>query len=205
LSQQEKIKALQLASPEKLPEKVKKVFLAAKEMFQRVPSAGAIISGGISMIKVPKDPNADPKAASTVFESTVEPSEVEQHILQQNQVHFAQDTPLAQNYLKDILGFSGTSLVADQLLKGTIDPQTTTKDRYSSAILRMCQRTNPKMHPEISLDKFKQAFKTWRVGTSTLPLGQHLSHQHALFQPHGIDPCIDPEVHHQAEEARKVS
>jgi hypothetical protein len=65
----------------------------------------------------------------------------------------------------------------------------------------MCQHTNPEMHPNISLDKCKQAFKTWQVGTSTSPLGRYLSHQHALFQPHGIDPCINPEAHHQAKEA----
>jgi hypothetical protein len=87
------MKALQMASPDKRPEKVEKVFLntfASKEMFRQVPSACATLSGGICMIKVPVDPNADPKAASTVFKSIVEPLEAETHILHQNQLHFAQ-------------------------------------------------------------------------------------------------------------------
>jgi hypothetical protein len=73
-----------MANPDKRPKKLEKIFLntlASKEMFRRVPSAWAIPSGGICMIKVPVDPNADPKAASTVFKSIVEPVEVETHIL----------------------------------------------------------------------------------------------------------------------------
>jgi hypothetical protein len=106
--QHEKLKALQMASPEKLPEKVEKMFLAtlaSKEMFRRVPSARASMSGGISMIKVPVDPKADPKAPTTVFKSIVKPSEVEQHILDRNQSHFAQahPTPLAHPTITDLL------------------------------------------------------------------------------------------------------
>jgi hypothetical protein len=210
-SQQEKIKALQMANPEKIPKKVEKVFLntqASKEMFQRVPSARAILSGGICMIKVPTNPNANLKAASMVFKSIVKPSEVEKHILQQNQLHFAQAraTPLAQNELTKIYSVSVVHhLLHIKFSRAQFDPRSLTKDIHGSAILRMCQRTNPEMHPDISLDKFKQALKTWQVGTSTSPSGRHLSHQHALFQPHGIDPCIDPDAHHQAEEARNAS
>jgi hypothetical protein len=69
----------------------------------------------------------------------------------------------------------------------------------------MCQRTNPEMPFEISLEEFKQSYKTWQVGTSTSPSGRHLSHQHVLFQPHRIDPHIDAEVLHEAEEARAAS
>jgi hypothetical protein len=112
---------------------------------------------------------------------------------------------LAQDKLTTVLGFSGTSSVANQLLMGSIDTRSLIQDVHESTILRMCQRTNPEMHPEISLDEFKQAFKTWQVVPSTSPSGRHLSHQHALFQPYGIDPCLDPEVHHQAEEACDAS
>jgi hypothetical protein len=208
-NQQEKIKALQMANPEKRPEKIEKVYLntlASKEMFRRVPSAQASKAGGISMIKVPVDPEADPKAPTTLFKSIVDPTEVEQHILQRNKTHFGQarDTPPAHPTITDLLGFSGTSSIADQLLKGTIDPSTITNDKFGKAILGMCQRTNPEMPFEISLEEFKQPYKTWRVGTSTSPSGRHLSHQHVLFQPHGIDQHIDAKVHHDAEEAREA-
>jgi hypothetical protein len=199
-----------MASPEKRPEKVEKVYLntrASKEMFRRVPSARATMAGGISMIKVPVDPEADPKAPTTVFKTIVDPTEVEKHILQRNKIHFAQahDTPLAQPRITNLLGLSGTASIADQLLKGTINPSTITNDKFGRAILGMCQRTNPEMSYEISLEEFKQSYKTWQVGTSTSPSGQHLSHQHVLFQPHGIDPHIDAEIHHDAEDARTAS
>jgi hypothetical protein len=112
---------------------------------------------------------------------------------------------LAQNELTTVLGFSGTSSVANQLLLGLINTRSLIQGVHRSTILRMHQRTNPEMHREISLDEFKQAFKTWQIGTSTSPSGRHLSHQHALFQPHGINLCLDPEVHEQAKEAHDAS
>ena len=56
---QEKILALQLANPKKSPESIEKSFLntqASKELYRKVPSARPISSGGVSMIKVPTDP-----------------------------------------------------------------------------------------------------------------------------------------------------
>ncbi len=205
--QQEKIKALQMANPTKPPDKVEKVYkntLASKEMFRRVPSARPVASGGISMIKVPVDPSADPKAPGTEFRSIVDPSEVEQHILERNRLHFSQakDTPLATKRITDLLSYSGTTSIADQLLKGDYDPAVLTNNRFAQSILGACKRTHPELCAEITIEEFKASYKTWRVGTSTSPSGRHLSHQHALFQPHGIDPSTHPEDHDTAEQAR---
>ena len=206
--QKDKIRALQMANPSKPPSKVEKVFLntlASKEMFRRVPSARPTTSGGISMIKVPVDPTADPKDPNTTFQAIVDPVEVERHILERNRIHFrqAKDTPLANSLISDMIGFSGTSSVADRLLKGTIDVRALTDDRCARGILRSCKRHNPELPPEISLEEFKSSYKKWRVGTSTSPSGRHLSHQHALFQPHGIDRIKEPEEHAAAEKARE--
>ena len=206
--QDDKIKALQMASPSKPPEKVEKVFrntLASKEMFRRVPTARPTSSSGISMIKVPIDPTADPKAPTTEFKSVVEPTEVERHILERNKIHFrqAKDTPLASQLISDMIGFGGTTSVADRLLSGTLDVDAITTDVYGRGILRRCQRTNPELHPDISIDEFKSSYKRWRVGTSTSPSGRHLSHQHALFQPHGIDCHQEPDTHDIAEQSRE--
>ena len=203
----EKIKALQMANPSKEPDKVEKTYrnvLASKELFRRVPSARPFNNNGISMIKVPVDPLADPKAADTVFQSIVEPNEVEQRILQRNRVHFSQakDTPLAHQNITDLIGFSGTSSIADQLLRGTIDVSNITADKFGRSILTHCRRTNPALSPDISLEEFQSAYKKWHVGTSTSPSGRHLSHQHALFQPHGIDEAEDPITHAIAETSR---
>jgi hypothetical protein len=61
------------------------------------------------------------------------------------------------------------------------------------------------MSAEINLEEFKSAYKSWRVGTSTSPSGRHLSHQHVLFQPHGIDPDDDLVRYEKAEKARLES
>ena len=174
-----------MANPKKSPEKIEKVFLntlASKEMFSRVPSARSVASNGITMIKIPIDPKDDPKDPRTKFQSIADPAEVEKLILERNRLHFSQakETPLANQAISDMIGFSGTSSIADRLLKGTINVTTLTDNIFGQSILAKCRRTHPEMHPEISLDEFKMSYKKWRVGTSTSPSGRHLSHQHTL-------------------------
>ena len=205
--QQDKIIALQMANPRKNPEQVQKVFLntlASKEMFRRVPTARPAFSGGISMIKIPVDSSADPKDPNTEFKAIVDPSKVEKHILLRNQIHFSQakNTPLASQRITDMIGFGGSSSIADRLLKGTIDVRTITDDPYGRAILKTCRRTQPELPAEVTLEEFKSSYKKWKVGTSTSPSGRHLSHQHALFQPHGINPNVEPAEYDRAEQAR---
>ena len=56
------------------------------------------------MIKVPTDPEADPKNPNTVFRTVVDPSEMEEQILKRNRQHFRQasQTPLAWSALSSI-------------------------------------------------------------------------------------------------------
>ena len=203
----DRITALQMANPDKDKDIVAKEYTntqASKEMYRRVPTARPPSSGGISMIKVPISPEDDPKAAGTLFKSVVEPVEVEHHILLRNKKHFSQarETPFAVPAVLDALSFSGTSSIADQLIKGTMDTTILTPDRFAQSILNQCHRSRPEMHYDITLEEFKASYKKWRVGTSTSPSGRHLSHQHALFQPHGINQEEDPEQHSEAEQSR---
>ena len=203
----DKIAALQMANPDKAKELVEKEFnntKASKEMYRRVPSARPKSSGGISMIKIPESPDDDPKAPGTRFKSVVEPMEVEAHILMRNKKHFSQarDTPLAHPDITDALSFSGTSSISDQLLQGTMDVTILTPNRFAQSILTHCRKSRPEMAFEISLDEFKSSYKKWKVGTSTSPSGRHLSHQHALFQPHGINQDDEPDEYSEAEQSR---
>jgi hypothetical protein len=207
---QDRIKALQLANPKKDPDVIEKAFhsaQASKEMFRKVLSARPAISSGISSIKVPADPLNDPKDPQTIFKFIVDPIEIERHILQRNQIHFSQarHTPLASSAVLALLGFGGTRSVADQLLQGTVAVETITDDPFGQAILIQCKRVNPVLPAGISIDKFKSSYKTWRVGTSTSPSGRHLSHQHALFQPHGIDDLWESEEYNSAEASRDLN
>ena len=204
---QEKILALQLANPKKSPASIEKSFInaqASKELYRKVPSARPASSGGISMIKIPIDPSADPKHPDTTFQSIVDPLEVENHILRRNRIHFGQakDTPLASPSITSALGFGGTTSIADMLLAGTADINSITTNKFGQALLRKCKRFHPEMSPDISLDEFKASYAKWKVGTSTSPSGRHLSHQHALLQPHGIHPDTDPEGYAAAEDSR---
>jgi hypothetical protein len=201
---QDRIKALQLANPKKDPDSIEKAFhsaQASKEMFRKVPSARPTTSGGISSIKIPVDPLNDPKDSQTIFKSIIDPMEIDRHILQRNQIHFSQarHTPLAKPAVSALLGFGGTRSVADQLLQGTVAVRTITEDPFGQAILLQCKRVNPVLPAGISIDEFKASYKIWRIGASTSPSGCHLSHQHALFQPHGIDDLLESDDYNTAE------
>jgi hypothetical protein len=104
-----------------------------------------------------------------------------------------------------LLGFGGTRSVADRLLQGTVAVETITDGPFGQAILVQCKRVNPVPPAGISIHEFKSSYKTWRVGTSTSPSGRHLSHQHALFQPHGLDDLLESEEYNLAEASRDLN
>ena len=202
----EKITAHQLARPKIDPNVIENQIRqnhAMKEMYRKVPSSKPRISGGISMIKIPTDPTADPKNPTTKFSSVVDPVQIENLIIAHNKKHFrqAEVTPLAAPNVTASLGFSGTLPTAQTLLDGTATLPTLTENRFGQAILKQCQRQLPEIKSDIHFDTFKSAYKNWKVSTSTSPSNRHLSHQHALFQPHGI-PLDKPEKIDQAETSR---
>jgi hypothetical protein len=208
--QKDQIRALQLAEPKKDPRIIEKAFAtaqASKEMYRKVPSARPAVSSGISTIKVPVDPLADPKASTTAFKSIVDPMEIESYILQRNKINFSQAryTPLATTAVTDLLGFGGTQSIVDGLLQGTMSVDDITDDPFGQAILLQCKRVNPILPAGITIKEFKASYKKWHVGMSTSLSGQHLSHQHALLQPHGIDELIEPDEHKKAEKSKALN
>jgi exonuclease III len=189
--QDERITAKQLANPDKDAEQIAKDIRkrdATREMWRRIPSSKPKSSGGISMIKVPTDPTANPKDPQTIFRSVVDPSEMEVLLLARNKTHFSQakDTPLAAPVISDMLGWGGDTATAEALLDGTCDVSELTDNCQARWILDFCERFNDEMPPDISFEDFQDCYLHWRVGTSTSPSGRHLSHQHALFQPHSV-------------------
>jgi hypothetical protein len=95
--------------------------------------------------------------------------------------------------------------VADRLLKGTVAVEAITDDPFGQAILVHGKQVNPVLPAGISIDEFKASYKTWRIGISTSPSGCHLSHQHALFQPHGIDNLLESDEYDIAEASRELN
>ena len=146
------------------------------------------------MIKIPATATDDPKDPKTKFSSIVDPIQIENLIIACNKKHFrqAEFTPLACSHITSSLGFSGTKPMAQELLDGNADLPHLTPDQFGQEILHKCKRRLPETKSDIHFDVFKDAFKTWKVGTSTSPSNRHLSHQHVLFQPHGI-PADQPE------------
>ena len=188
--QDTRIVAKQLANPDSDPEQMAKLIRsrdATREMWRRIPSSRPHSTGGISMIKVPTIPTADPKHPDTVFRTVVDPEEMESLLVARNRDHFkqAEHTPLASHHLSTALGWGGTSTISDNILTGSSDLAALTDDHYARDILAACQRLNEELDPSITLEQLQQFYLHWRVGTSTSPSGRHLSHVHALFQPIG--------------------
>ena len=78
-------------------------------MWRRIPNSKPRSSSGISSIRVPCDPTANPKDPETVFRSVVDPLEMENLLMEQSKKHFGQaaDTPLASPVISDALGWGG--------------------------------------------------------------------------------------------------
>ena len=189
--QAERIRAKQLANPDIEPTKIERLLKhrdAARDMWKRIPSYKPKASGGISMIKTPTDPSADPKHPDTTFRTVVDPAEMEQLLLARNRRHFgqAQDNPLASLNLSDQLGWGAQHPLADDILAGHADVSLLSPDIYAQSILNSCTRRNPELASSISMETMQRFYLHWRARTSTSPSGRHLSHQHILFQPHGI-------------------
>jgi hypothetical protein len=95
--------------------------------------------------------------------------------------------------------------VADRLLQGTVAVETITDDPFGQAFLVQCKRVNPVLLAGISINEFKASYNTWQVGTSTSPSRRHLSHQHALFQPHGIDNLLESDKYNTAKASQELN
>jgi hypothetical protein len=193
--QEDRIAARQLANPSIDPEKIAKKIRsrdAMKEMWQRIPSSKPRSSSSISMIKIPRNPNDDPKHPNTEFRTVVDPIEMESLLISRNQKHFSQarDTPFASNTISDTLGWGAHLPPADLVLDGSYDLDSLTTDRHAKLLLQQCQRINPELPHSISLDETQKGYLNWNINTSTSPSGRHLSHQHILFHPSG---STDPE------------
>ena len=155
-------------------------------MWRRISSSKTRTSTGISSIRVPCDRTANPKDPATAFRSVVDPFEMETLLLERNKKNFSQakDTPLASPEISEALGWGGGTTAAEGLLSTNIDVTSLTKNYQAQRILGSCKRVNSELTSDISLEAFQEGYRNWKVGTSTSPSGRHLSHLHALFQPH---------------------
>ena len=202
--QENRIVAKQLANPEKDPDKIAKIIRnrdATKEMWRRIPNCKPRASSGISMIKVPTNPDEDPKHPTTVFKTVVDPSQMEELILKRNKQHFRQaaQNPLASPRLSKALGWGADSDASESLLAGTAKTTDLIDDKYAQEILANCHRINDEIEPSISIDQIQNYYLKWKVRTSTAPSGRHLSHFHALFHPTGaLDDSADEHRDFQA-------
>jgi exonuclease III len=199
--QEERIQAKQLANPDLDPEDIAKQIRqreALRDMWRRIPSTKSKRSGGLSMIKVPTDPAADPKHPDTTFRTIVDPVEMESALLTRNKKHFSQakDTPLASDAISTSLGWGANTPTSQSILDGTADIASLTDNPQAAWILQYCKRQLQEQGHEITFDEFQQCYLNWNVGTSTSPSGRHLSHHHALFQPHSLpgDTALDTKL-----------
>ena len=143
---------------------------------------------GITRIEIPAHPTDDPKSCEE-WQIIDVPSEIVTHLQRRNRLHFGQahGTPFTVAPLKDLLGFSGDSEHADNiLLNGSSDyPHL---DENVKLLLDHLQITEEmatqRSYPTITDDEFIGKLKVWKETTTTSPSGVHLGHYKALIAPH---------------------
>jgi hypothetical protein len=122
--QEDRLIARQIANPSTDPEKIAKKIRsrdATRDMWRRIPSSKPHSSIGISMIKVTRHPEDDPKNPGTAFRTVVDPSEMESLLISRNQKHFSQakHTPLASPHISESVGWGAQLSTADSILDGS--------------------------------------------------------------------------------------
>ena len=115
-------------------------------------------------------------------ETLYDRSSVESAILQRNQRHFNQcaGTPFTVGRLRQIEWAADTPL-AEQILNGTIKPNTISDDLRIQQILQTCTQIGDVISDHISVHDLQQLFKKWRETTTTSPSGRHLGIYKAIF------------------------
>ena len=205
----DRLAALQLANPDKDPQKLAHQFERAMEttrMFANLPSIKPRSTGGLSSLKLPaggiaqvfdQDKEQDPKEIprnkldiSNEWITITDPQVIENQILERNRRHFGQArlTPLASNTIQNELLFSGVSSTADDLLYGRADISSLTQDLYAQEILHECERSIQEINHLSDQHHLRQRYGKWKETTSTSPSNRHLGHYHSLLQTPPLDP-----------------
>jgi hypothetical protein len=118
----------------------------------------------LSMIKVPTEDGT--------FTMIVNPKDIEERLLEQNWQHYGQadQTEMASEQMREVMGPSGTSNFCDKVLEGNADLLA-----MSSSLQAIFQQlSNPpdvQISESISYDDYKDALKCWKEKTSTSPSG----------------------------------
>ena len=163
---------------------------------------------GVTELKVPLDPNMDPKTCpkeEEYWRTTQVPEEITQLLITRNRHHFgqAQGTPPTQPQIMAEVKYDGTGETADIILNGHYN--TENLDEASRLFIKhMSRQTMTELSSELTAVEFIGKLKNWPEQTSTSPSGIHLGHYHALWKPHDIDPRVDPEKSNKFEERRAM-
>jgi hypothetical protein len=99
------------------------------------------------MIKVPRNPDDDPKNPNTEFRTVVDPAEMESLLISRNQKHFSQakETPLAATSISELLSWGAQLPAADSILDGTQDLPSLTPDSCAQLIFQAMQTNQPRI------------------------------------------------------------
>ena len=161
--------------------KIKQLFLKLKGFRKKDQNSG------INSIRVPTNPNTNPKEC-TNWTTVTEPSEINEYILRRNQTHFGQanSTPFNISPLKEQIPFSGIGETSDLILDGTYN-DVNIEEITDLFIRHLKYRIEPPTDvPKMPIHTFVGKIRRWKESTSTSPSGVHLGHYHALIKPHDI-------------------
>lgn len=149
-------------------------------------------AGGISSLRVPIDPNVDPKQcppSAAHWRTERAPEEIERLLLDRNRAHFGQaaGTPLTAQGIATQLPYNGDGPAADLILAGEFDASDL--DATTQLFINhLRKKTATQLPATITTEDFVGKIKHWPETTSTSPSGIHLGHYHALVRHHGLSP-----------------
>lgn len=112
--------------------------------------------------------------------------EINEVLFQRNRIHFAQadGTPCTTQAVKDIIGTSGTTTSAQQILKGQIP---TTLPTSLQQLLAELNHDVPQLSPFYPFQQMLDGFSKWRENTTTSPSQKHLGIYKAITLAHKLN------------------
>ena len=125
---------------------------------------------------------------SMLWETIVDRSEIERHILNYNRESFkaASSSPCGHGVIYDAITFTSLSPASEKLLRGEIPSDWDMDDLQLRAFLASFAipehvQDQPPITTTITEEEVKQCFKSWKEATSTSPSGRHLGHYKAII------------------------
>ena len=162
-----------------------------KRVFQKIGRLRKRRCGDIVTLKVPKNPEDNPKVIADEPNKWMEIQDTGEKInkiIQRNIGHFGQaeneKTPFFQHPLQHKIDYKATTVTSELILKGDYDNEAL-NEVTQHMINGFKEKHHKRVEKYLSQDDVKNKFKTWKAGTSVSPMSKlHLGIWKIIFTNH---------------------